>query len=140
MKRLTALVKPRAIDVLKDYFKAMGYPVLKMTCIRDSRQSATRSVFWRGEEYIVDLISHTKIEVVLIDEDVDVVIGDMDNLLYGKNENGEEYEYTLRLKSEIIQNGIATEKGRWVKMQPKEEIHIAERSIEKSLEVTEVYA
>ena len=35
----------------------------------------TRPVFWRGEEYIVDLISHAKVEVILVDEDVDEVIG-----------------------------------------------------------------
>ena len=140
MKRLTALVKPRTVDALKDYFKAMGYPVLKIAHIRDDRQSATRSVFWRGVEYIVDLISHAKVEVILADEDVDEVIGAIDNLLYGKNGSKGEYEYALRLKSEIIQNGITTEKGRWVRMQPKEELQIAERPVEKSLEVAEVYA
>ena len=140
MKRLTALVKPRTVDAVKDYFKSMGYPVLKMAYIRDDRQSETRPVFWRGEEYIVDLISHAKVEVILVDEDVDEVIGAIDNLLYGKNGNSGEYEYALRLKSEIIQEGIATEKGRWVRMQPKEELQIAERPVEKSLEVTEVYA
>lgn len=140
MKRLTALVKPRTVDAVKDYFKSIGYPVLKMAYIRDDRQSATRSVFWRDEEYIVDLISHAKVEVILVDEDVDEVIGTIDNLLYGKNGNSGEYEYALQLKSEIIQEGITTEKGRWVRMQPKEGLQIAERPVEKSLELTEVYA
>lgn len=140
MKRLTALVKPRTVDAVKDYFKSIGYPVLKMAYIRDDRQNETRPVFWRGEEYIVDLISHAKVEVILVDEDVDEVIGAIDNLLYEKNGNSGEYEYALQLKSKIIQEGITTEKGRWVRMQPKEELQIAERPVEKALEVTEVYA
>lgn len=139
MKRLTALVKPRTVDAVKDYFKSMGYPVLKMVYIKDDQQGATRSLFWRGEEYIVDLISHAKIEVILIDEDIDEVIGAIDNLLYEKDGNNRGHEYALRLKSEVIQEGITTEKGRWVRMQPKEELKIDERPEEKLLEVTDVY-
>lgn len=140
MKRLTALVKPRTVDAVKDYFKSMGYPVLKIGYIRNDQQNKTRSVFWRGEEYVVDLLSHAKVEVILTDEDVNEVIEDIDNLLYEKNGNRGEYEYALRLKSAIIQEGIAAEKGRWVRMQPKEKLQIAEIPLEKSLEVTEVYA
>lgn len=141
MKRLTALVKPRAVDAVKDYFKSMGYPVLKMAYIRYDQQGASRSVFWRGEEYIVDLISHAKVEVILIDEDVDEVTGAIDNLLYEKNGNNNgEHEYALRLKSKVVQEDIATEKGRWVRMQPKEELKIDEQSEEKLLEITDVYA
>lgn len=140
MKRLTALVKPRAVDAVKDYFKLMGYPVLKMAYIRYDQQGASRSVFWRGEEYAVDLISHAKIEVILIEEDVDEVIGAIDSLLYEKNGNNGEYEYALRLKSKVVQEDIATEKGRWVRMQPKEELKIGELSEEKLLEITDVYA
>lgn len=140
MKRVTALVKPRAVDALKDYFRAMGYPVLKITQIRDDRQSVDQTVFWRGEEYIVDLISHAKVEVILADDDVDEVVGSIDDFLYGKNGNRGEYEYALSLKSGLIQEGAAAEKGRWVKMQPKKELQIVEKPEEKFLEVTEVYA
>ncbi len=139
MKRLTALVKPRSVDAIKDYFKSMGYPVLKIAYIRDDRQGATRSFFWRDEEYIVDLISHAKIEVILIDEDVDEVTGNIESLLYEKDGISGEYEYTLRLKSEVVQGEIAKGKGRWVKMQPKEEIKVDEMSEEKLLEVTDVH-
>lgn len=140
MKRVTALVKPRTVDAAKNYFKLMGYPVLKIAYIRDDQQGAARTVFWRGEEYVVDLISHAKIEVILIDEDVDDVVSNIDNLLYEKDGNNGEYEYALRLKSEVIQEGVTTEKGRWVRMQPKEELNINEISEKKPLEVTDVYA
>lgn len=138
MKRLTALVKPRAVDVVKDYFKSMGYPTLKIAYIRDDQQGATRSIFWRNDEYTVDLISHAKIEVILIDEDVDEVTGAIDNLLYEKGESNKEYEYTLRLKSGATQEDIT--KGRWVRMQPKEEVKIDEMPGEKRLEIIDVYA
>ncbi|MCF6159283.1 MAG: hypothetical protein E3K32_12125 [wastewater metagenome] len=140
MKRVTALVKPRTVYAAKNYFKLMGYPVLKIAYIRDGQQSAARTVFWRGEEYVVDLISHAKIEVILIDEDVDEVVSNIDNLLYEKDGNNGEYEYALRLKSEVIQEGVTTEKGRWVRMQPKEELNIDEIPEKKPLEVTDVYA
>ena len=45
MKRLTALVKPRTVDAVKDYFKAMGYPVLKMAYIGDARQNKNSACF-----------------------------------------------------------------------------------------------
>src|SRR3989339_789564 len=50
MKRVTAYVKPMAVDTLGDYFDKIGYPVLKM-CIKDRNQVAARSIFWRNYEY-----------------------------------------------------------------------------------------
>lgn len=132
MKRLTAHIKPMTVDTVEDYFRRLGYPVLKM-CIKDNCQTTNRSIFWRGEEYIVDLIRNVKMEVLLEEKHVDEAVQNISNFLYEKDENNCEYEYALRLK-------LTTEKGRWVSMEPR---HRPEKNSmvkeSETLEVVDAY-
>lgn len=137
MKKVTAFVKPMGVHVLEDYFEKIGYPVLKM-CIKDHSQVATRSIFWRDDEYIVDLIKNVKIEVVLDEVVVDEAVQNISKFLYEEDGNSE-YEYALRLKSSLIKKNIITEEGRWVSMPPRQERAITEdEPVAKQLEVLEI--
>lgn len=138
MKKLTAFIKSRRVDTVRDHLRAMGYPVIKMAYIKDNWQDATRSIFWRDEEYIVDLITNVNIEVILKERDVEEAVRYISKFLYEKDGDNGGYEYALRLKSGIIKEDVVT-KGRWVKMQPRQEPVIPEvKPIVKPLEVLEV--
>lgn len=137
MKRVTAFIKPMAVDILGDYFDRIGYPVLKM-CIKDHSQVATRSIFWRDDEYIVDLIKNVRIEVVLEENVVDEAVQHISKFLYEKDGNNE-YEFALRLKSSMVKKNIMTEDGRWTSLAPRQEQVITEEEpVAKQLEVLEI--
>ncbi|KHE92250.1 MAG: hypothetical protein K8F52_10365 [Candidatus Scalindua rubra] len=118
MKKITALIKPMALDGLEDYFERIGYPVLKL-CTKDDRQLAARTIFWRDEEYIVDLIKNVKIEVVLEEDVVEDAVQNISKHLYEKDGKGNKFEYALRLKSSMVKDNIITEAGRWVSLPQK---------------------
>ncbi|MCR4289977.1 MAG: hypothetical protein NUV86_06925 [Candidatus Scalindua sp.] len=118
MKKITALIKPMALGGLEDYFERIGYPVLKM-CTKDDRQVAARTIFWRDEEYIVDLIKNVKIEVVLEEDVVEDAVQNISKHLYEEDGKGNKYEYALRLKSSMVKDNIITEAGRWVSLPQK---------------------
>ena len=137
MKRVTAYVKPMAVDTLGDYFDKIGYPVLKM-CIKDRNQVAARSIFWRDDEYIVDLIKNVKIEVVLEEDVVNEAVQYISKFLY-EDGNNYEYEYVFRLKSSMVKKNIMTEDGRWTSLAPRQEQVITEEEFAaKQLEVLEI--
>ncbi len=137
MKRVTAFIKPMAVDILGDYFDRIGYPVLKM-CIKDHSQVATRSIFWRDDEYIVDLIKNVRIEVVLEENVVDEAVQYISKFLYEKDGNNE-YEFALRLKSSMVKKNIMTEDGRWTSLASRQEQVITEEEpVAKQLEVLEI--
>ncbi|GJQ48406.1 nitrogen regulatory protein P-II-like protein [Candidatus Kuenenia stuttgartiensis] len=120
MKKISAFIKPGAVQILENYFGEIGHPVIK-TYIKDQDQIATRSVFWRDDEYVVDIIKNVKIEVVLEENAVDDALRNISRFLHEEDGNNCEYEYALRLKSGIIKKDIITEDGRWVSLTPKQE-------------------
>ncbi|MDR4504864.1 MAG: hypothetical protein MRK01_08775 [Candidatus Scalindua sp.] len=138
MKRVTAFVKPMSMHILEDYFERIGYPILKM-CIKDSSQVAVRSIFWRDEEYIVDVIKNVKIEVVLEENVVEEAVQNISKHLYKEDGNNCKYDYALRLKSSMVKKNIITEDGRWVSLPPKQKQVIQEESpFEQQQEVLEI--
>lgn len=138
MKRISAFIKPGAVQILENYFGERGYPVVK-TYIKDQDQVATRSVFWRNDEYVVEIIKHVKIEVVLEETAVDDALRNISRFLHEGVGNSDEYEYALRLKPSIIKRDITTEDGRWVSLPPKRERIIKEgMPVAKQGEVLEV--
>lgn len=138
MKKISAFIKPGAVQILENYFGERGHPVIK-TYIKDQDQIATRSVFWRDDEYVVDVIKNVKIEVVLEENAVDDALRNISRFLQGEEGNSGEYEYALRLKSGIVKRDITTEDGRWVSLPPKRERIIQEGvPVAKQSEVLEV--
>ena len=138
MKRVTAFVKPMSMHILEDYFERIGYPVLKM-CIKDDSQVAARSIFWRDEEYIVDVIKNIKIEVVLEENVVEDAVQNISKYLYEEDGSNCKYDYALRLKSSMVKKNIMTEDGRWVSLPPKQKRVIQEEErFEQRQEVLEI--
>lgn len=138
MKRISAFIKPGAVQVLEDYFVGRGRPVVK-TYIKDHERVATRSVFWRDNEYVVDIIKNVKIEVVLEENEVDNALRHISRFLYKEDGNDHEYEYALRLKPRISERNVITEGGRWVSLPPGQERIIPEDvPVAKQNEVLEV--
>lgn len=125
MKRISAFIKPGAVQVLEDYFAGRGHLVVK-TYTKDHDQVATRSVFWRDNEYVVDIIKNVKIEVVLEENEVDDALRHISRFLYEEDGNDREYEYALRLKPRISERNVITKGGRWVSLPPRQERIIPE--------------
>ncbi len=141
MKRVTAFIKPMAVEILEEYFERIGYPVLKM-CIKDDSPVTARTIFWRDEEYIVDLIKNVKIEIILEENVVEEAVQNISEHLYGKDENDYKYDYALRLKSSMVKDNIITKDGRWVSLPQKQQQVIQEEEpvteLQDALEVVDV--
>ncbi|GAX59157.1 nitrogen regulatory protein PII [Candidatus Scalindua japonica] len=138
MKRVTAFIKPMALEILEDYFGKIGYPVLKM-CINDDTQVANRTLFWRDEEYLVDLIKNVKIEVILDENVVEEAVQNISKHLYKEDCNDCQYEYALRLKSSMVRDNIITKDGRWVSLPQRQEQLIQEQGpVAQQQEVLEI--
>lgn len=120
MKRVTAFVKPMAVEILEEYFERIGYPVLKM-CIKDDTRVANRTIFWRDEEYLVDLIKNVKIEIILEENVVEEAVQNISEHLYKEDGDDCKYDYALRLKSSMVKDNIITKDGRWVSLPQRKE-------------------
>ncbi len=78
MKLITAIIKPHALDRVREALQAQGVQGMTVAeCSGYGRQSGHTEVY-RGAEYVVDLVPKVRLEVVVEDEDaahiVDVLV------------------------------------------------------------------
>jgi nitrogen regulatory protein P-II 1 len=74
MKMIQAIIRPGKIEDVKKALDAAGYASLTVLDVKGrGRQKGIRQV-WRGEEYVVDMLSKVKIEIVVADEKENEVV------------------------------------------------------------------
>jgi len=74
MKKIEAIIRPGKLDNVKDALGALGVNGLTVTQVIGCGKQKGNTQVYRGVEYTVHLIPKVKIEVVVIDRDVDKVI------------------------------------------------------------------
>lgn len=74
MKKIEAIVRPNKVDDVKDALDAVGCPSMTVTEVRGRGQQKGITQQWRGREYCVDLLPKTKIEVVVHEKNLKMVM------------------------------------------------------------------
>ena len=74
MKKIEAIIRPEKLDEARKALEAAGYPGITITQVEGHGKQKGVTQQWRGEVYKVDLLSKTKIEIVVSDRDQDKIV------------------------------------------------------------------
>lgn len=74
MKKIEAIVQPFKLEEVKEALKSIGIDGMTITEVRGHGRQKGHKEVYRGQEYNVDLLPKTKIEMVVPDERADEVV------------------------------------------------------------------
>ena len=74
MKKVEAIVRPDKLEPVLDGLAEIGYPGVTISEVRGHGKQKGVTQQWRGNEYTVKLLPKVKVEVVILDEDLDRTI------------------------------------------------------------------
>ena len=74
MQLITAVIKPHALDAVKDALKAIGVSGLTVTEVRGFGRQGGHTETYRGTEYTIDFVPKAKVEVLVDGRDADKVV------------------------------------------------------------------
>ena len=75
MQLITAVIKPHALDAVKDALKAIGVSGLTVSEVRGFGRQGGHTETYRGTEYTIDFVPKAKVEILVDDADADDVVG-----------------------------------------------------------------
>jgi nitrogen regulatory protein P-II 1 len=67
MKKIEAIIQPFKLDEVKEALKAIGIDGMTITEVRGHGRQKGHKEVYRGQEYNVDLLPKTKLELVVAD-------------------------------------------------------------------------
>jgi nitrogen regulatory protein P-II 1 len=71
MKKVEAIIKPFKLDDVREALSEIGITGMTVTEVKGFGRQKGHTELYRGAEYMVDFLPKVKIEIVLIEEDVD---------------------------------------------------------------------
>ncbi len=71
MKRIEAIIRQEKLEDVKASLEKAGYPGMTVTSVQGHGKQKGVTQQWRGMEYKVTLLPKTKIEVTVVDADVE---------------------------------------------------------------------
>jgi nitrogen regulatory protein P-II 1 len=71
MKQITAIVKPFKLEEVREALAECGVTGLTVTEVKGFGRQKGHTELYRGAEYVVDFLPKVKVEVVVMNEDVD---------------------------------------------------------------------
>jgi nitrogen regulatory protein P-II 1 len=74
MKKIEAIIKPFKLDEVKEALQEVGLQGLSVTEVKGFGRQKGHTELYRGAEYVVDFLPKVKIEVVLMDDQVEAAI------------------------------------------------------------------
>jgi nitrogen regulatory protein P-II 1 len=74
MHLITAVIKPHALDPVKDALKAIGVTGLTVTEVRGFGRQGGHTETYRGAEYTIDFVPKAKVEVLVDAVDADRIV------------------------------------------------------------------
>lgn len=74
MKLITAIVKPHKLENVKEAMKAVGVTGMTVDEVKGFGRQGGKTEIYRGSEYVVDLLPKVKVEAVVDDDQVDLVV------------------------------------------------------------------
>jgi nitrogen regulatory protein P-II 1 len=75
MKKLEAIIRPEKLEELREALDARGFSGITVTDVRGRGKQKGVLLEWRVGEYRVEFLPKIKVELVLEEKDVDLVIG-----------------------------------------------------------------
>ena len=96
MKLITAIIKPFKLDEVREALSAVGVQGITVTEVKGFGRQKGHTELYRGAEYVVDFLPKIKLEVAVIDEQVDTVVeAIMKSAGTGKIGDGKIFVYDL---------------------------------------------
>ena len=74
MQLVTAVIKPHAVDGVKDALKSIGVTGLTVSEVRGFGRQGGHTETYRGTEYTIDFVPKTRMEMVVDDDAVERVV------------------------------------------------------------------
>jgi nitrogen regulatory protein P-II 1 len=74
MKKIEAIIKPFKLDEVKEALQEVGLQGITVTEAKGFGRQKGHTELYRGAEYVVDFLPKVKVEVVLMDENVEAAI------------------------------------------------------------------
>ena len=74
MKKIEAIIKPFKLEDVKDALAEAGITGMTVSEVKGYGRQQGHSELYRGAEYVVDFLPKVKLEVVVKDDDVDMVV------------------------------------------------------------------
>ncbi|MBC2698879.1 MAG: P-II family nitrogen regulator [ANME-2 cluster archaeon] len=74
MRKIEAIIRPMKLEDVKTALSDAGFVSITVSEVKGRGQQKGLVQQWRGREYCVDLLPKTRIEIVLLEQDVDRVI------------------------------------------------------------------
>ena len=74
MKKVEAIIKPFKLDEVKNQLNEIGVKGITVSEVKGFGRQKGHAELYRGAEYIVDFLPKIKLEIIVSDELVDVVI------------------------------------------------------------------
>lgn len=74
MQLVTAVIKPHAVDDVKDALKGVGVTGLTVSEVRGFGRQGGHTETYRGTEYTIDFVPKAKVEILVDDPDADKVV------------------------------------------------------------------
>ena len=74
MKLITAIIKPYKLDEVREALSEMGVTGLTITDVKGFGRQKGHTELYRGAEYVVDFLPKIKLEFIVEDENLDIVI------------------------------------------------------------------
>lgn len=96
MKKIEAIIRPTKVDNVLDALGKVGHPGMTITEIEGHGTQQGVEQQFHGKTYKVELITKTKIEVVVKDQDMDKIIKAIRDAAYtGKVGDGKIFVYPI---------------------------------------------
>ena len=74
MTKVEAIIKPFRLDEVKDSLAAAGIQGITVSEVKGFGRQKGKTEHYRGAEYQIDFIPKVKLEVIVADEQVDLVV------------------------------------------------------------------
>ncbi len=74
MIKIEAIIRPSKLDDVKEALDEIGIKGITVSNVLGAGKQRGRTQFYRGQEYVVNLLDKTKIEAIVADDEVEEVI------------------------------------------------------------------
>lgn len=71
MKKIEAIIKPFKLDDVREALSEIGITGMTVTEVKGFGRQKGHTELYRGAEYMVDFLPKVKIDIVVVEEDVD---------------------------------------------------------------------
>ncbi len=96
MKKIEAIIKPFKLDDVREALSDVGIMGMTVTEVRGFGRQKGHTELYRGAEYMVDFLPKVKLEVVVLDEQLDQCIeAIMETAQTGKIGDGKIFVYDV---------------------------------------------